>query len=210
MVRAAACPPQHLHCLCSLVCLSAHRRALCTVSLGCRDFGVCALRDELSANADVLRKIVSGVTFLATRERMGELIDRMVVAGVCRMVDILRLFAPALEPALHAASTEFYEAEGRQKIVAMDIPHYLAHVELRLAQEVRGGTCALGCSHHVYRQRFCAAVLPRIRCRKSVPTSCLHLPPRPCCVLWCKTHCCQRTRVASSTRARCPCSRQPT
>lgn len=89
----------------------------------------------------------------------GEAVDRRLLSGLVRMLGDLGLYGPTFSPLLLEETAAFYKQEGQRLIETADVPHYLAHCEVRpgsVYARVRQGR---GCHSVVRFVAFATAVL---------------------------------------------------
>eukprot|EP00775_Hariotina_reticulata_P012777 gene12777-12905_t len=99
------------------------------------DTGLASLRQHLAAHPKVESHIMRGLLDLVERERLGEAVDRQLLAGLVRMLSDLGLYSSMFSPRLLEETSAFYRTEGERLMESSDVPHYLLHCESRLQQE---------------------------------------------------------------------------
>ena len=85
---------------------------------------------------------MDGLLALVERERNGESINRQLLSGLVRMLNELGLYTLSFQGRFLEASSSYYQAEGEEMLLQMDLPQYLLHCEVRaaaLGREGRGG-----------------------------------------------------------------------
>jgi len=99
------------------------------------EMGLASFRTHLSGRPDVVSKLRAGLLALIEQERSGDQVERSLLAELLRMLYDLGLYQRHFEVAFLEATTEFYLAEGAQKLLSLDVPTLLLHVSGRLAAE---------------------------------------------------------------------------
>lgn len=61
----------------------------------------------------------------------GDAVDRRLLSGLVRMLGDLALYGSTFSPLLLEETAAFYKDEGQRMIETADVPHYLAHCEVR-------------------------------------------------------------------------------
>jgi len=99
------------------------------------DMGLQIFRTQIASIPEVEKKLVSGIIQLVQEERNGQVVDRILIKNLCRMLVSLGMYSECLEKQLLAATVDFYHAEGIEKSRDMEVSEYLKHVESRLNGE---------------------------------------------------------------------------
>jgi hypothetical protein len=73
----------------------------------------------------------------------GEAVDRRLLSGLVRMLGDLGLYGSTFSPLLLEETAAFYKDEGQRMIETADVPHYLAHCEVRVCcpEQYGSGCC---------------------------------------------------------------------
>lgn len=100
------------------------------------DMGLRIFCENLLSQKAVRAQLFAGILLLVEKERQGENVQRPLLKRLLRMLSALELYATLFEPEFLSATKHFYRAEADRLLQSMVVSEYLAHVSLRLGQEV--------------------------------------------------------------------------
>lgn len=99
------------------------------------DMGLELFGKYILLNTLVQTRVVEGLLMLIEKERQGDQVDRSLLKSLLRMLTDLQIYDKAFEQKFLQATERLYAAEGQRLMQELEVPHYLAHVDKRLAEE---------------------------------------------------------------------------
>lgn len=94
-------------------------------------------------NSEVQSRIIDGLLLLIEKERLGEVVNRILLNSLVKMLISLDVYCEVFAVNFLKATVDFYLKESNKLILDLDVPQYLCHVEKRLNEEDERITCYL-------------------------------------------------------------------
>lgn len=99
------------------------------------DMGLELFRVYIISNAIVQSRTTDGILLWISKERNGEIVDRLLLKSLLKMLSDLQIYQDAFEKPFLKATDDLYAAEGQRIMLERDVPEYLDHVNKRLNEE---------------------------------------------------------------------------
>ncbi|CAL8119031.1 unnamed protein product [Orchesella dallaii] len=99
------------------------------------DMGLELFRKHVIGQQLAQTRTVDGLLMLIESERQGDVVDRLLLKSLLRMLSDLQIYQDVFEHRFLQATDALYTAEGRRLMQELDVPEYLAHVDKRLQEE---------------------------------------------------------------------------
>ncbi|MEW5312866.1 MAG: hypothetical protein WDW38_004466 [Sanguina aurantia] len=99
------------------------------------DMGLALFRQHLATHLEVQARCVEGLLLLISKERDGEAVERAPLSSLLRMLHNIGVYADTFQRPFLEVTTRYYQAEGDRLMQELDVPQYLKHCEVRIAEE---------------------------------------------------------------------------
>src|SRR5690348_13109716 len=97
--------------------------------------GLEIFRENMICNSVVKGKIIDSLLDLILKERNGEVIDRILIKNILRMLIDLSIYNDLFEARFLNETQQLYLIESEQNIQSMNICEYLSYIDKRLNEE---------------------------------------------------------------------------
>lgn len=99
------------------------------------DMGLQLFRKHLLDHPEVADKTIQGLLFLVQRDRVAEIVNRMLLKSLLKMFNNLGLYGDHFQQPFLDQTQQFYQEEGDKLMQELSVPAYLLRCEIRLGEE---------------------------------------------------------------------------